>query len=42
MPDVYSFFEGVVADVRELPFGAGTFDVAVDKGGYPLSLVVHV
>ena len=28
----YSSFEGVVADVRELPFNAGTFDVALDKG----------
>ena len=32
MPEAYPFSEGVVADVRELPFDAGTFDVALDKG----------
>ena len=30
--EAYSSPEGVVADVRELPFDAGTFDVALDKG----------
>ena len=25
----------MVADVRELPFDAGTFDVVFDKGEYP-------
>lgn len=32
MHKAYSFPEGVVADVRELPFDAGTFDVVFDKG----------
>jgi len=32
MHEAHSFPEGVVADVRELPFDAGTFDVAFDKG----------
>ena len=31
--ETYPSSEGVVADVRELPFDAGTFDVALDKGG---------
>lgn len=30
--ETYSSSEGVIADVRELPFDAGTFDVAFDKG----------
>ena len=30
--EAYSSSEGVVADVRELPFDAETFDVALDKG----------
>ena len=33
MHEAHLFPEGVVADVRELPFDAGTFDVAFDKGG---------
>ena len=33
MHEAYSFPEGVVADVRELPFDASTFDIAFDKGG---------
>ena len=35
MSESYSPFEGVVADVRELPFDAGIFDVALDKGEPP-------
>ena len=34
-PEAYSFSGGVVADVRELPFDAGAFDVALDKGECP-------
>jgi len=36
-----SFSEGVVADVRELPFDAGTFDVALDKGELYLTPVAR-
>jgi len=43
MYEAYSFSEGVVADVRELPFDAGTFDVALDKGERALPMsVVHL
>lgn len=31
-PKIYLSSEGVVADVRELPFDVGTFDIALDKG----------
>lgn len=30
--EVYLPYEGVVGDVRELPFDSGIFDVALDKG----------
>lgn len=32
MPGAYPFSEGMVADVRELPFDASAFDVTLDKG----------
>lgn len=34
------YSEGVVADVRELPFDDGTFDVALDKGSNTFSIPV--
>jgi hypothetical protein len=36
--EIYLSSEGVVGDVRELPFNAGTFDVALDKGWSTFSI----
>jgi len=42
MHEAHSFPEGVVADVRELPFDGGTFDVALDKGERIYTTLLHV